>query len=309
MDHSAHNRLVAFLWSVADDVLRDVYVRGKYRDVILPMTVIRRLDALLEPTKDAVLKQKADLDAIGVQEQAGVLTNVASQNFYNVSAFTLGKLLDAPGQLRANFTDYLDGFSANVQEIIAKFDFRNHLRRLEENDVLGDLIVKFLDRDINLGPHPVLDGRGAVRLLGLSNHGMGYVFEELIRRFNEENNEEAGEHFTPREIVRLMANLVLLPVRDRLESGAFLVYDCACGSGGMLTEAEGVLHELAREHGKEVSIHLYGQEVQAETYAICKADLLIKGEEERNVAFGSTLSADAFPHLEFDFMLANPALR
>ena len=306
MDHPAHNRLVAFLWSVADDVLRDVYVRGKYRDVILPMTVIRRLDALLEPTKDAVLKQKTDLDAIGVQEQAGVLTNVANQNFYNVSAFTLGKLLNAPGQLRANFTDYLDGFSANVQEIIAKFDFRNHLRRLEENDVLGDLIVKFLDRDINLGPHPVLDGRGAVRLPGLTNHGIGYVFEELIRRFNEENNEEAGEHFTPREIVRLMANLVLLPVRDRLESGAFLVYDCACGSGGMLTEAEGVLHELAREHGKEVSIHLYGQEVQAETYAICKADLLIKGEEERNVAFGSTLSADAFPHLEFDFMLANP---
>lgn len=305
MDHSAHNRLVAFIWSVADDVLRDVYVRGKYRDVILPMTVIRRLDALLEPTKDAVLQQKTLLDSIGVQEQAGALTAAAGQGFYNVSAFTLGKLLNAPGQLRANFTDYLDGFSANVQEIIAKFDFRNHLRRLEENDVLGDLIVKFLDRDINLGPHPVLDGRGEVRLPGLSNHGMGYVFEELIRRFNEENNEEAGEHFTPREIVRLMANLILLPVRDRLD-GTYLVYDCACGSGGMLTEAESTLRELAHGHGKQVGIHLYGQEVQAETYAICKADLLIKGEEERNVAFGSTLSADAFPALEFDFMLANP---
>ncbi len=306
MDQAQHNSVVSFIWGIADDVLRDVYVRGKYRDVILPMTVIRRLDSLLEPSKDDVLKQKELLDNAGIVNQEGPLCHASGQSFYNTSNFTLRNLLDNPKQLRANFTAYLDGFSLNVREIVEKFDFRNQLRKLEEADVLGQLIERFLIPEMNLSPHPVYNNDGSVKLPGLSNHSMGYVFEELIRMFNEENNEEAGEHFTPREIVHLMASLIFLPIKDRIASGTYLVYDCACGTGGMLTESEAMLMELASQNNKEVNIHLYGQEVNAETYAICKADLLIKGEEEGNIAYGSTLSADAFPSLEFDFMLANP---
>jgi len=306
MNQSQHNGIVSFIWGIADDILRDVYVRGKYRDVILTMTVIRRLDSLLEPTKDAVLKQKKLLDGAGIVNQEAALCQASGQAFYNTSEFTLRTLMDSPSQLRQNFAAYLDGFSANVREIVEKFDFRNQLRKLDEADVLGQLIERFLNPDINLSPEPVYNDDGSIRLPSLTNLGMGYVFEELIRRFNEENNEEAGEHFTPREIVRLMAALICVPVKDQLEDGTYLVYDCACGTGGMLTEADAMLKELAAQYGKEVTIHLYGQEINAETYAICKADLLIKGEEERNIAFGSTLSADAFPSLEFDFMLANP---
>ena len=308
MDHAQHNTIVSFIWNIADDVLRDVYVRGKYRDVILPMTVIRRLDCLLEATKDEVLKAKKRQDKTGIVNQDMALCRASGQAFYNMSEFTLNRLRDDPRQLRANFEAYLDGFSANVQEIIGKFDFRNQLRRLDEADVLGHLIEKFIDPEINLSPNPVLDGQGNIRLPGLDNHAMGTIFEELIRRFNEENNEEAGEHFTPRDVVRLMANLIFLPVADRIESGTYLVYDGACGTGGMLTVAEETLMELAKAHGKEVRIHLYGQEVNPEIYAITKADLLLKGqgEEAENMRYGSTLSADGFPSLEFDFMLSNP---
>jgi type I restriction enzyme M protein len=308
MNHAQHNALVGFIWSIADDVLRDVYVRGKYRDVILPMTVIRRLDALLEPTKDAVLSMKKHLDEAKVANQDAALCNVAGQAFYNASPFTLRRLLDSPKQLRANFDAYLGGFSANVQEILAKFKFHNQIQTLADADALGHMIEKFISPDINLSPRPVLDGSGAVKLPGLDNHSMGTVFEELIRRFNEENNEEAGEHFTPRDVVRLMANLILLPIADAIESGTYLVYDGASGTGGMLTVAEESLSALAAERGKEVAIHLYGQEVNPETYAITRADLLIKGEgeEAENVKFGSTLSNDGFPGQCFDFMLSNP---
>ena len=211
-------------------------------------------------------------------------------------------------QLRSDFQAYLDGFSPNVQEVLDKFEFRNQIPRLVDTGALGFLLEKFLDRSINLSPRPVLNADGAVRLDGLDNHSMGTVFEELIRRFNEENNEEAGEHFTPRDVVQLMARLVFLPVADEVRSGTYLVYDGACGTGGMLTVAEETLTQLAAEQGKEVSIHLYGQEVNSETYAISKADLILKGEgvEADNMQFGSTLSADAFPAREFDFMLSNP---
>jgi type I restriction enzyme M protein len=308
MDVSIHNRIVSFLWNIADDVLRDVYVRGKYRDVILPMTVIRRLDALLEPSKDAVLAMKAQLDAARILDQEAALRSTAGQAFYNTSPFTLRRLLDSPSQLRANFIAYLDGYSKNVQEIVEKFDFRNQLKKLDDADALGHLIEKFTSAEINLSPQPVRDGAGAVKLSGLDNHGMGYVFEELIRRFSEENNEEAGEHFTPREVVRLMAKLVLLPVAGQIADSSYLLYDPTVGTGGMLTVAESVLRELAAAHGKQVSIHLYGQEINPETYAICKADLLIKGEGEQadHIAFGSTLAQDAYPADSFHFMLANP---
>ena len=300
----------SFMWGIADDVLRDVYVRGKYRDVILPMTVIRRLDAVLEPTKDAVLRMKAQLDRAGVTNQDAALRQASGEAFYNTSPFRLRDLTSRgkQQQLRADFEAYLDGFSPNVQEVLEKFKFHNQIPTLVEADALGFLLEKFLDRSINLSPRPVLNGDGSVRLEGLDNHGMGTVFEELIRRFNEENNEEAGEHFTPRDVVKLMARLIFLPVADEVRSGTYLVYDGACGTGGMLTVAEETLKQLAGERGKEVSVHLYGQEVNPETYAISKADLILKGEgiEADNVQYGSTLSTDAFPAREFDFMLSNP---
>ena len=300
----------SFIWAIADDVLRDVYVRGKYRDVILPMTVIRRLDAVLEPTKDAVLRMKGQLDGAGVTNQDRALRQASGEAFYNTSPFRLRDLTSRGRrqQLRADFEAYLDGFSPNVQEVLEKFKFRNQIPTLVEADALGFLVEKFLDSSINLSPRPILNGDGSVRLEGLDNHGMGTVFEELIRRFNEENNEEAGEHFTPRDVVQLMARLVFLPVADEVRSGTYLVYDGACGTGGMLTVAEETLTQLAAEQGKEASVHLYGQEVNPETYAISKADLILKGEgvEADNVQYGSTLSADAFPAREFDFMLSNP---
>ena len=300
----------SFIWGIADDVLRDVYVRGKYRDVILPMTVIRRLDAVLEPTKDAVLRMREQLDQAGVTNQDAALRQASGEAFYNTSPFRLRDLTSRAHrqQLRADFEAYLDGFSPNVQEVLDKFEFRNQAPRLVETGALGFLIEKFLDPSINLSPRPVLNGDGSVRLEGLDNHGMGTVFEELIRRFNEENNEEAGEHFTPRDVVQLMARLVFLPVADQVQSGTYLVYDGACGTGGMLTVAEETLAQLADDRGKEVSIHLYGQEVNPETYAISKADLILQGEgiEADNMQFGSTLSTDAFPSHEFDFMLSNP---
>ena len=307
------NWIANYIWGIADDVLRDVYVRGKYRDVILPMTVLRRLDAVLEPTKRAVLDMKASLDDIGVVDQKAALRDAARQAFYNTSKFTLKDLRAraSRSQLKADFEDYLDGFSPSVQDILENFEFRNQIPRLSKADALGSLIEKLTSPDVNLSPDPVMDTDGTVRHPGLDNHGMGTVFEELIRRFNEENNEEAGEHFTPRDAVELMANLVFLPIADRIESGTYLLYDGACGTGGMLTVAEDVLQQIAKERGKQVSTHLFGQEINAETYAICKADLLLKGEGEAadNIVGGpehSTLSNDAFPSREFDFMLSNP---
>ncbi|MFW5727359.1 MAG: type I restriction-modification system subunit M [Spirochaetia bacterium] len=314
MENGQLNWIANFIWGIADDVLRDVYVRGKYRDVILPMTVIRRLDVCLEPTKQDVLKMNEQLDQAGVANKVGALSKAAGVDanyaFYNNSLFTLRDLQARAKQqqLKADFEAYLDGFSPNVQEILDKFKFRNQIPTLIEADALGPLIEKFLNPDINLSPHPVRDAEGNVRLPGLDNHAMGTIFEELIRRFNEENNEEAGEHFTPRDVVRLMANLIFWPIADDIQSATYRVYDGACGTGGMLTVAEDTLRDLANSRGKDVSIHLFGQEVNPETYAISKADLLLKGEGQGadNMKFGSTLSRDAFPAGEFDFMLSNP---
>jgi len=279
MDQAQHNMIANFIWNVADDVLRDLYVRGKYRDVILPMTVLRRLDAVLEPTKQAVLGMKASLDTAGITNQDMALRQAADQDFYNTSKFTLRDLRARASQqqLKADFEAYLDGFSPNVQEILDNFDFRHQIPRLSKADALGALIEKFLDPSINLSPEPIRTADGEIRLPGLDNHAMGTIFEELVRRFNEENNEEAGEHWTPRDAVKLMAKLIFLPIAEQIESGTYLLYDGACGTGGMLTVAEEALQQLAEEHGKQVATHLYGQEINPETYAICKADLLLKG--------------------------------
>ena len=313
MEGSRLNWIASFIWGIADDVLRDLYVRGKYRDVILPMTVLRRLDSLLVPSKPAVLEMKTSLDKAKIIHQDQALRRAAGQAFYNTSKFTLRdlKARASQQQLKADFEAYLDGFSPNVQDILEKFEFRNQIPRLSKADALGTLIEKFLSPDINLSPKPVLNGDGSVKQPGLDNHGMGTVFEELVRRFNEENNEEAGEHWTPRDAVTLMARLVLLPVAEQIDSGTYLVYDGACGTGGMLTVAEEALTQIAEQRGKQVATHLYGQEINSETYAIAKADLLLKGEGEAadNIIGGpeySTLSNDAFPGREFDFMLSNP---
>ena len=313
MQDSQLSRISNFIWSVADDVLRDLYVRGKYRDVILPMTVLRRLDAVLEPTKQKVLDEKEFLDEAGITDQESVLQQAAGQAFYNSSKFTLKDLTSRATQqaLKADFEDYLNGYSSNVQDILDKFEYRNQLNRLSEADALGTLVTRFLSTDINLSPNPVKNDDGSVRLPGLDNHGMGTIFEDLVRRFNEENNEEAGEHWTPRDAVELMAQLVFQPVADQIESGTYLLYDGALGTGGMLTVAEQTLRHLAADRDKEVSTHLYGQEINSETYAICKADLLLKGEQGTNdhVVGGpqhSTLSNDAFRAHTFDFMLSNP---
>ena len=302
-----------YIWGIADDVLRDLYVRGKYRDVILPMTVLRRLDAVLEDSKQAVLDMKASLDKVGVIEQDPALRQASGQAFYNTSRFTLRDLKARASrqQLTADFEAYLEGFSPNVQDILQNFEFRNQIPRLSRADALGTLIEKLTSPDINLSPYPVKYADGSVRHPGLDNHGMGSIFEELVRRFNEENNEEAGEHWTPRDAVRLMAKLVFLPIADKISSGTYLLYDGACGTGGMLTVAEETLQQFASDNGKDVSTHLYGQEINAETYAICKADLLLKGEGDAadNIVGGpehSTLSNDAFQSREFDFMLSNP---
>ncbi len=313
MDRPSLTWIANFIWNIADDILRDLYVRGKYRDVILPVTVVRRLDVLLEPTKQAVLDMKAMLDAKSIVHQDRALRDAAGRAFYNTSRFKLRDLRSRSSQqqLRIDFEAYLDGFSPNVQEILEKFEFRHQLPRLSKADVLGTLIEKFLSPDINLSPEPVLNGDASVKHAGLDNHAMGTIFEELVRRFNEENNEEAGEHWTPRDAIRLMANLTFLPTADAIESGTYLIYDGACGTGGMLTVAEDTVQQLASERGKQISTHLYGQEINAETYAIAKADLLLQGEGEAadNLIGGpewSTLSNDAFPSHEFDFMLSNP---
>jgi type I restriction enzyme M protein len=313
MEQGQLNWIANFIWGIADDVLRDLYVRGKYRDVVLPMTVLRRLDAVLEPTKQAVLDLKASLDSAQIVHQDPALRQAAGQAFYNTSKFTLRDLTSRASQqkLRADFEAYLDGFSPNVQDILENFEFRNQIPRLSKADALGTLIGKFLSPDINLSPNPIPDGKEGEKHPGLDNHGMGTVFEELVRRFNEENNEEAGEHWTPRDAVKLMSKLIFVPIASEIESGTYLLYDGACGTGGMLTVAEEELKELADAQGKQVATHLYGQEINAETYAICKADLLLKGEGDGadNIVGGpehSTLANDAFPAREFDFMLSNP---
>lgn len=310
MNNQTHNQIVSFIWGIADDCLRDIYVRGKYRDVILPMTVIRRLDAVLEDSKDAVLNMKKKLDAAGVTNQNEALCNAAGQSFCNASDFRLRDLTSRASQqkLKTDFIAYLDGFSPNVQEILEKFKFRNQIDTMIDADILGAVIEKFVSPTINLSPLPVLDDKGGIRIPALDNHSMGVIFEELIRRFNEENNEEAGEHFTPRDVVELMADLIFLPVADQIKNSTYSVYDGASGTGGMLTVGQDRLLSLAEKNGLEVSIHLFGQEINPETYAITKADMLLKGEgtEADNIAFGSTLSSDGFPSRQFDFMLSNP---
>lgn len=309
MDQTVYNKLVNFIWSIADDCLRDVYVRGKYRDVILPMVVLRRLDALLENTKEAVLQEVefqrnagfAELDNIGLREASGYV-------FYNTSKWTLQKLRDTATNstklLEANFIEYLNGFSSNVKEIIDKFKLKAQIRHMAEKDILLDVLEKFTSPYINLTDKEVIDPDGN-KLPPLTNLGMGYIFEELIRRFNEENNEEAGEHFTPREAINLMTHIIFNPIKDSLPP-VITIYDPACGTGGMLTESQKFIKDENGEIRAKGDVYLYGKEINDETYAICKSDMMIKGNNPEHIKNGSTLAVDDFSGIKFDFMLSNP---
>jgi len=310
VDHAVHNKLVSFIWSIADDCLRDVYVRGKYRDVILPMVVLRRLDTLLEPSKEKVLKEfqfqqfemgLTELDDNGLKDASGYV-------FYNTSKWTLSQIAKTATNnqqiLLANVEEYLSGYSANVKEIIDKFSLRAQVRRMANKDVLLDVLEKFTSSSINLTPHEMEDQDGN-KLPALTNLGMGYVFEELIRKFNEDNNEEAGEHFTPREVIQLMTHLIFDPIKNKLPP-VMTIYDPACGSGGMLTESQNFIKDEEGAIKAKGDVYLYGKEINDETYAICKSDMMIKGNNPENIKVGSTLSTDEFAGTRFDFMLSNP---
>ena len=311
MDKSNFGQIVSFLFGIANDCLVDTYDVGDYRKIILPMMVIRRFDAVLEPTKEKVLKMKAQLDAAGITEQDEALCSVAGEAFCNSSPYTLSDLKSRTNQqqLKADFILYLNGFSQNVQDIIKRFEFRNQIDKLSEHDILGLLISKFTDSTVNLSNRPVYDAQGNIVQPALDNHTMGTVFEEVIRKFNEETNiTDAGRHFTPRDIVELITDLAFVPVKDKIQSTTYRIYDGACGTGGMLTVAEERIQEIAKETDKKISIHLYGQENSDETYAIARSDMLVKGEgtQANNIFFGSTISNDGFAGESFDFMLSNP---
>ncbi len=310
MNQAVHNKLISFIWGIADDCLRDVYVRGKYRDVILPMVVLRRLDALLEPTKKAVLDEvKFQREEVGLTEyEENGLKDASGYVFYNTSKWTLQRLHDTATNsqqiLEANFSEYLDGFSENVKEIIQKFKLKAQVKHMADKDVLLDVLEKFTSPYINLTDQIKEDPEGK-KLEALTNLGMGYVFEDLIRQFNEDNNEEAGEHFTPREVIDLMTHIIFDPVKDTLPP-VMTIYDPACGSGGMLTEAQNFIKDENGQIQASGDIHLYGKEINDETYAICKSDMMIKGNNPENIKNGSTLSVDEFAGTQFDFMLSNP---
>ena len=304
-----YNKLISFIWSVADDCLRDVYVRGKYRDVIVPMTIIRRFDSIIEPHKNKMLEYKkmAEDNKLDIEE---TLNTMVELPFYNISNFNLKDLRHETNRqnLKKNFEEYLNGFSDNIKEILEKFDFSSQLRKMTNAGILGSVIEKFTSKEMNLSPYDEVNSKGEVVRRGLDNHAMGTLFEEIIRKFNEENNEEAGEHFTPRDAVELVADLAIVPVLDKIKNGTYSIYDGACGTLGMATVAEEKLQKYAEENNKQLSIHIFGQESTEETYAIAKADLLIKGGDTSTgeVYYGSTLSNDGARGKHFNFMLSNP---
>ena len=289
--------IINFIWTVADDVLINKFLENQYQDVILPMTVLRRLDLALEPTKDKVLKTNEEFKS-KIDNLYGLLTSEQHGTglaFYNTSQFTMKKLLADPKNIDTNFLDYLNGFSENVQDIITKFKFRNQLETFETTGITFSLIEKFCSPKVELSPDKI------------SPMAMGYMFEDLIRRFNEKTNAAAGRHFTPREIIELMTHLVYLPVKDKIQRGTFLVYDPCAGSGAMLTQSKAFATNPEGDIKSKATFHLYGQENTGEMYAVCKSDMLLKGEDPDKIKFGSTLSEYGFdPDLKFNFMLTNP---
>ena len=300
----SQSQIVSFIWSIADDCLRDVFLRGQYRDVILPMVVLRRLDALLEPTKEEVEEEIKDNGGLeGLDE--GILTDITGLTYFNTSKWTLNRLksqaTDNNDILYSNFVEYLNGYSENVRDVLKNFEYYNKARKLADNDRLLSIIERITDPRINLTDKDATDPDGLL-LPALTNVGMGTVFEELLRKFNEENNEEAGEHFTPRDAISLLAHLIFEPVKGDLPK-IITLYDPACGSGGMLTEGREYLMGIGI---KSSAIQLSGTEINPETYAICKSDLIIKGVDPSGMHLGNTITENNFADKSFGYMLTNP---
>ena len=328
METKQYNNLFSFIWNIANDVLVHAFEKGDYKKIILPFMVLRRIDVLLEPTKKQVLEKKEFCDKNKLTDYTPFLTPITGYPFYNTSAFTMSTLKNEidPQRLKMNIIEYFNGFSQDVQDIIDKFKLRQQVDNLTEVGRLGSLLEKFTDGTINLSINPVMeeqtdeDGNKQMveRLPGLDNHTMGTIFEELLRKFNEENNvTEAGEHFTPRDYVRLLADLAVVPVKDKLADNTYTIYDGACGTGGILTIAQEEMERVALEQGKNVKVSIFGQELQADTYATCKADLMISGNinkfaykldsvEHQYIAFGSTISQDGHAGEKYDFCISNP---
>jgi type I restriction enzyme M protein len=318
MDTAHYNRLFNFLFSIANDVLVNNFEKGDYKKIILPFIVLRRLDLLLEPTKDEVLAEIATDYYKDLPEESKneLLFAKTKYPFFNTSPYTMKTLKSETDRTRLyqNFESYLDGFSSHVQDIIVKFKLKQSLENLGNNACLSLLIDKFTSDNINLGINPILDEDGNERQPGLDNHTMGTLFEELLRRFNEDYSvTEAGEHYTPRDYVRLLADLAIKPIAGTIRNGSYEIYDGACGTGGILSIAEDEFASL----GKRIETNIYGQELQPDTYAICKAEIMIAGHNKpldytfggvirERFAFGSTISQDGHAGKCFDFCISNP---
>lgn len=290
MSLSSHiNEKANLIWAIADK-LTGVYKPHEYGEVILPLTVIRRFDCILSDTKDAVLKKYAEVKDLPMRDI--LLRNASGYQFYNTSKYTFERLLDDPDNIEANFRDYLNGFSPNVQEIIEKFKFDGHITTMAQKNILYIVLKEFTTPNANLHPDHI------------SNLEMGYIFEEIIRRFSEAHNEDAGQHYTPREVIELMVNILFYDDSDFLsgDNVAKTIYDPACGTGGMLSVAENYLHKL----NCSAELLAFGQEINDQTFAICKADMLIKGNDATQIRSGNTLSDDQFAGQTFDYILSNP---
>lgn len=322
MNTQQYNQLFSFIWNIANDVLVNVFVKGDYKKIILPMIVLRRLDILLEPTHKAVQEQRDKLMRMKLSEevQEKILFQTTGYPFCNTSHFTMSTLRGETNTLRLkqNFLEYIDGFSKDVQDIIEKFRFKQQVDNLCDAGRLGSLIEKFTDENINLGIHPIRNAKGEILQPGVDNHTIGTLFEQLLRKFNEENSvTEAGEHFTPRDYVALLADIAVLPIAEHIESATYSIYDAACGTGGILSVAEQRIRSIADQYHKQVKIDLYGQELQPDTYATCKADLMLSSEgssfsykhagaDRERFYYGSTISRDGHPGMCFDFCISNP---
>jgi type I restriction enzyme M protein len=288
MTAETHSQLANFIWSICN-LLRGPYKRNEYRKVILPLTVLRRFDCLLAPTKAAVLEEYPAIKKKPETVVRSLLQKITKRPFYNLSKLDFKKLLDDPNQLAPNLNSYINKFSANVRDIIDRFGFDEHIARMAEKNLLYEVIKAFAKIDLS-SSH-------------IDNVQMGYVFEELIRIGAEQANEEAGEHFTPREVIKLMVNLLLSPEKDLTHSHVVkTIYDPACGTGGMLSVSENYIREL----NSEAKPILYGQDWNDDAWSVCKSDMLIKGEDADNIILGDTFTKDGFPDDKFDYMLANP---
>ncbi len=279
----------SLIWSIADKLV-GVYKPHEYGDVILPLTVLKRFDSVLSDTKDKVLEMSKKYPETFAKRDF-ILKETAGQKFYNTSKYDFKKLLDDPDNIEENFYNYINGYSDEVKDIIKNFDLNKQIEKMSGNGILYQVIDTFNSEKANLHPSYV------------SNIEMGYIFEEIIRRFNELSNEEAGQHYTPREVIELMVNLIFEDEEDLADSSKIkTVYDGACGTGGMLTASM----EYAKKLNSSSRMLCYGQELNAQTYAICKADMLIKGEDSNNIRHGNTLSGDLFPGETFDYIIMNP---